>query len=80
MKIYGYEKDNDNMIELNEVSIMSSISEMEQFIEFLKFAVESHSSVENSSELCHSHLRDWDENWINGQPDVIVVTEFKKTK
>ncbi|QSX06712.1 hypothetical protein JYG23_04470 [Sedimentibacter sp. zth1] len=76
MKIYGYEKNNEDMIELNEISIMSNINELKNLVSFLQNVVESHSNVVGETEMCHSHLRDWDENWDISQPDIIIATKF----
>jgi hypothetical protein len=80
MKIFGYEKEGTELIELTEVSIASSIDELEKLIGFLKSTAESHRLVENKTEMCHSHLRDWDESWNSEHPDVVVVTEFCEKK
>lgn len=76
MKLYGYEKNSEDMIELNEISIISSIKEMKKLVEFLEHTIECHSSLENSGEACHTHFRDWDSEWQSDQADLVIVTEF----
>lgn len=75
MKIYGYKKDNEDLIELSEISIMSNISELKNLLNYLQDVIQEHSTVVREAELCHSHLRDWCERWKDGQPDIIIVTE-----
>lgn len=76
MKVYGYEKNNETMLELNEISICSSISELRKLVAFLENTINSHSSVAEKTEICHSHLRDWDSDWQTDQTDIIIVTKF----
>jgi hypothetical protein len=76
MKLYGYRDNDEDIIELKEVSIVTSVSELKKLIKFIESTIESHNSVNNSSELCHSHLRDWDNEWQKDQPDIIIVTNL----
>lgn len=74
MKVFGYQKDSENLIELQEVSIQSDITELDKIIKFLQKVKEQHSKVTDGEELCHSHFRDWDVEWKLGSTDIIVVT------
>lgn len=74
MKVYGYENDSEDLIELGEVSIMASISEVKNLLNYLENVINEHSKVVGQKEMHHSHLRDWDENWESGQPDIVIVT------
>lgn len=76
MKIFGYEENNDNLLDLQEVSFQCDIKELEKIIKFLQDVKENHSKVINEVELCHSHFRDWDVEWKAGSTDIIVVTTF----
>lgn len=78
MKAYGYKKDDEELIELQEVSLQCSLEELDKIIEFLINVKKIHSSVSGETKLCHSHLRDWDKDWNNGEMDFIVVTNFRK--
>lgn len=75
MKVYGYQKNGEDLIELEEVSIMSNINELKNLLNYLQDVVQQHTEVVSKTELCHSHLRDWDNNWKLGQPDIIIVTQ-----
>ncbi|WP_300304554.1 hypothetical protein [Anaerosolibacter sp.] len=77
MKVFGYQKDSEELIELQEVSFQSDIRELDKIIEFLQEVKEHHSKVIGEVELCHSHFRDWDVGWKAGSTDIIVVTTSK---
>ena len=74
MKVYGYQKDSEDLIELQEVSFQSDISGIDKLIKFLQEVKEQHSKVIGEVELCHSHFRDWDVDWKADSTDIIVVT------
>ncbi len=77
MKVFGYQKESEELIELEEVSIQSDIGGLDKIIKFLQEVKEQHSKVIGEVELCHSHFRDWDVDWKFGSPDIIVVTTSK---
>ncbi|WP_100407848.1 hypothetical protein [Bacillus solitudinis] len=74
MKVFGYQKDSENLMELQEVSIQSDIKELDKIIEFLQEVKEQHRKGIGEVELCHSHYSDWDDEWKVGSTDIIVVT------
>lgn len=74
MKVFGYQKDSEDLIELQEISLQSDITELDKIIKFLQNVKEQHSKVIDGVELCHSHFRDWDVEWKPGSTDIIVVT------
>jgi len=74
MKIYGYQVESEDLIELQELSIQSNIQDLERLILFLQDVKEQHSKVIAETEMCHSHYRDWDKEWIIGSADIIIVT------
>ena len=74
VKVFGYQKNGENLIELQEVSFQSDIKELDKIIKFLQDVKEQHSKVIDEVELCHSHFRDWDVEWKVDSPDIIVVT------
>jgi len=80
MKVFGYEKDSENLIELQEVSFQSDITELDKIIKFLQSVKMQHSKVNGEVELCHSHFRDWDAEWKSDSTDIIVVTTFNGEK
>ena len=77
MKLFGYEKDSDKLIELQEATFLSDIEELDKLIEFLKDVKEKHCKVVEKTELCHSHYRDWDVEWKDCSPDIIIATSFE---
>ena len=74
MKVFGYQKDSENLIELQEISFQSNMKELDKIIKFLQNVKEQHRKVMNEVELCHSHFRDWDPEWKPNSTDIIVVT------
>ncbi len=74
VKVFGYQKDSENLIELQEVTFQSDIKELDKIIKFLQNVKEQHDKVTVTGELCHSHFRDWDVEWQANSTDIIVVT------
>lgn len=75
MKIYGYQKDDDTLLRLEEMSLQCTTKELEKIIEFLKDIKTEHEKISSSVSMCHSHWRDWDSTWVEGEPDIIIVTD-----
>lgn len=80
MKAYGYQKNNDNLLELEEVSFECDIEEIDEIINFFQYVKEEHSKVRLEKGFCYSHLRDWKASRSNESTDIIVVTNFNKSK
>ena len=76
MKFFGYEKGNDKLLELEEVSFQCDLNELEDIIKFLNEVKVEHASVRNETNMCHSHFKDWKSTWIESEPDLIIVTKF----
>ena len=79
MKAYGYQKNNDNLLELEEVSFECDIKEIDEIIKFFQYVKKEHSKTRLEAEFYHSHLRDWKESWTNESSDIIVVTNFSSS-
>jgi hypothetical protein len=77
LKVFGYQKDSENLIELQEVSFQADINELDKIIKFLQEVKEQHSKIIGEVELCHSHFSDWDDEWKAGLTDFIIVTTSK---
>ena len=77
LRVFGYQKDSEELIELQEVSFQSDIGELDKVIKFLQEVKKQHNKVIDEVELCHSHFRDWDVDWKVGSTDIIVVTTSK---
>lgn len=75
MKIYGYEKDGVDLLELKEASILCKVEEIQKIIDFLQNVKKELEDARETTEMYHSHYRDWDKEWEKGAPDLIVVTE-----
>ena len=78
MQIYGYQKDEDTLIDLEEVSLQCTLEELDDIIAFLTKSREDHKAVAKKTSMCHSHLKDWNLAWRQGNPDIIVVTTNDK--
>ncbi len=77
MKFYGYKKDGDELLELEEVTLQCSVNELEDIIGFLIETKKKHSSVMDKTDICHSHFKDWSESYNKSNPDFIIVSKFK---
>lgn len=77
MKVFGYEYDNDVLLKMEEISLQCDLGELKKIIIFLQDVYEKHSSVQMQTDICHSHLRDWDKMWKKGNPDIVIVTKSK---
>ena len=77
MQIYGYQKDVDTLINLEEVSLQCTLEELDDIIGFLTKTREEHAKVIEKTSMCHSHFRDWNSAWKQGNPDLIVVTTYR---
>lgn len=78
MRLFGYQKDSDDLLKLDEVSIQCSIEELKKIIDFLNKVKVEHATVENKTDMCHSHFRDWEPERKKGEPDIIVLTKFEE--
>jgi len=76
MKVYGYEKSNEDFVELREASIECTMDELDRIIKFLQNTKEQHNKAKGKTEICHSHYRDWDKEWSKEQSDIIIFTTF----
>lgn len=76
MKIFGYKKDSEDLLKLEEVTIQCNIKELGEIIDYLIDAKIKHANVANETDMCHSHYRDWNQTWQESEPDIIVVTKF----
>ena len=74
MQIYGYQKNSETLMDLEEVSLKCTLEELEKIVGFLSKALEEHAGVVDRNDICHSHFRDWDSTWREGNPDLIIVT------
>ena len=78
MRVFGYQQNSEDLLQLEEISIECSIEELEKLIEFLNEVKTKHNAVKNQTDMCHSHYRDWKSDWNNKEPDIIMVTKFEQ--
>ena len=76
MKFLGYQKDDDKLIKLEEVSLQCSLSELDEVIEFLNNVKTEHATALGKTDMCHSHFRDWNSSWNREDSDFIIVTKY----
>lgn len=78
MKIFGYQKNGQELLELREATIACrGLDELDKIIDFLIEVRKEHASVSGITPMCHSHFRDWDSTWKKGDPDFIISNQFK---
>lgn len=77
MKLYGYEKNKEEIIELSEVSVVSSISDIIKLKGFLEHCLNTYSTEEISEDIIHLHYRDWNKEWKNDDADIVVVPKME---
>lgn len=75
MKVYGYEKNGEDLLELEEMTFLCNLEELDEIIQFLQYVKKEHTGVNGETESCHTHLQDWKDNWTKGSTDIIVQTE-----
>ena len=73
MKVFGYAKNNEELMDLREASLLVNMNELDKLIEFLQMAKEKHGHVKNSGDFSYSHFRDWDRDWQVGDGDLIIA-------
>lgn len=77
MRVFGYQCDSEDLIELQEVSFQGDIRELDKVIDFFQQVKEKHSKISDKAEACHSHFRDWNTEWNKEATDIVVVTTFE---
>lgn len=80
MKIYGYQKNKEKLIEMDEISILSNIDEFKNLLDYLQDVLNKHSEVANETDMQHSHFKDWNKKSDSEQPDIIIVTQSKNER
>lgn len=78
MKVYGYKRNSEDFVNMQEASLECSLEELEKVISFLQHVKEQHGKVIGKTENCHSHYRDWDREWDKDETDIIVITTNEK--
>ena len=78
MKIYGYKENSNEFVELSEASIECTMDELKKITKFFLEIYEQHKKTQGKTEYCHSHYRDWDEDWNENGSDLIVISTFDK--
>lgn len=79
MKVYGYKKGSEELIELSEVSLLCTMSELEKMAGFVN-NVKKEQDLLGTSDYFHAHYRDWDREWEKGSSDLIIVTTASQIK
>lgn len=77
MNLYGYTRKSTKAIpiELKEVTLLLSISEIDEMISFMQQVKELHTNAEaTSSEIVHTHFSDIIKKPTNGV-DIIITTK-----
>lgn len=80
MEAFGYEngKEKENLLILQEATILASIDEIDNLISFLEYAKERHirSKEHSESNADHTHYKDWNTTYDANSFDFIIATKF----
>ena len=77
MKIYGKNKKEKKELQLTEIVLDCSLEEIQKLSIFLQIVKERHEYFLDKENECHTHYRDWDKEWDNSLPDIIIATVQK---
>ena len=80
MRLFGYEKDGEDCLELKEATILCSIDEIDSLIQFLEQTRMEFNTVDKNAYdgVCHNHYRDYIDKWSDQCSDIIIYTDFSK--
>jgi len=75
MKAFGYvdNSDAETPSSLSEVTLLVTLDEIQDLIDFLKDVKEEHSKVNTRGVVNHSHLKDWKS--VYKETDLIIATK-----
>jgi hypothetical protein len=74
IKVVGYSTKGRKLVELREATICCEYNDIDKIISFLKFVKDSHATDDWYDDYCHTHFRDWDDNWTGSETDIIIVS------
>lgn len=69
MKIIFFNEPEGKFINLDEVTLIGSVAQLQGLITTIQIAIERHQKQD------HVHLRDYSSEWQDGDADVVVVVE-----
>lgn len=70
MKLYGYKKDDENLMCLEEATVHCTYEELSKLAQFFKEALDEFAGVKNDA---HIHFRDWSDSWTEEDSDFIIA-------
>lgn len=73
MKIYGYSKSHDDLLEMTEISVMANATQLRNLAEFITRAADRLELSENSDS--HIHFKDFEKAGDTNCADVIIIFE-----
>ena len=72
MKIYSYQEEKEEYLDLKEISLVASADELKQVVKLLEKAIKMKESKGGED---HIHLQDIWEEWSDELPDIVVTTD-----
>lgn len=73
MKIYGYKKDDNNLMCLEETTVQCTYEELSKLAQFFKDSLDEFAKMKNDAENAHIHFRDWSDSWTEEDSDFIIA-------
>lgn len=70
MKIYSYQKEEDDFLDLQEISFVAKPENLSEVVKFLQKAIELQKSGESDED--HIHLQDVWDDWNDSYPDIVI--------
>lgn len=78
MKIYGYKKDDENLLCLEEATVHCTYEELSKLAQFFQDALDEFANVKNDAGNAHIHFRDWSDSWTEEDSDFIIAIKNEK--
>lgn len=73
MKIYGYKKEDENLICLEEATIQCTYEELSKLAQFINDSLDEFVKGKHYDDNAHIHFRDWSESWTEEESDFIIA-------
>ena len=74
MTVYGYEEDSNKLLKMESVCFYGTLCELEKVADFFEKTLEK---CKEDKEVCQEYYHDWDKEWSEGFPDIIIRVEEK---
>jgi hypothetical protein len=72
MKIYSYQEEKEQFLDLKEISIVARVKDLSAIVKFFQKAIELQESENNYDYESHIHLQDEWQEWNDSFPDIVI--------